>query len=104
MQMKVQTPPQQTPYVGYQSERMMQQDDEDMMDCDDDRIAAEETILNGHLECVKEEAQLITQEGELITKIEKAMVNETNYDMKGYLDMAEVIARKKLEMYSSLLS
>jgi hypothetical protein len=75
-----------------------------MMDCDDDRITAEEIILNGHLECVKEEAQLITQEGELITKIEKAMVNETNYDMKGYLDMAEVIARKKLEMYSSLLS
>jgi hypothetical protein len=27
---------------------------------DDDRIGAEENILNGHLECVKEEAQLIT--------------------------------------------
>jgi hypothetical protein len=46
---------------------------------------------------------LITQEGELITKIEKAMVNEANYDMHGYLDMAEQIARKKLEMYSKLL-
>lgn len=74
-----------------------------MMAYEDDRIGAEENILNGHLECVKEEAQLITQEGELITKIEKAMVNETNYDMKGYLDMAENIARKKLEMYSKLL-
>lgn len=71
---------------------------------DDDRISAEENILNGHLECVKEEAQLITQEGELITKIEKAMVNDANYDMKGYLDMAENIARKKLEMYSKLLN
>ena len=71
---------------------------------EDDRISAEEQILNGHLECVKEEAQLITQEGELITKIEKAMVNDANYDMKGYLDMAEAIARKKLEMYSRLLS
>ncbi len=71
---------------------------------DDDRIGAEENILNEHLECVKEEAQLITQEGELITKIEKAMVNDANYDMKGYLDMAENIARKKLEMYSRLLS
>lgn len=59
--------------------------------------------MNGHLECVKEEAQLITQEGELITKIEKAMVNENDYDMKGYLDRAERIARKKIEMYSSLL-
>jgi len=27
-----------------------------MMGYDDDRIAAEENILNGHLECVKEEA------------------------------------------------
>jgi hypothetical protein len=32
------------------------------------------------------------------------MVNEANYDMKGYLDMAERIARKKLEMYSRLVS
>jgi hypothetical protein len=31
-----------------------------MMDSDDDLISAEELILNGHLECVKEEAQLIT--------------------------------------------
>lgn len=32
------------------------------------------------------------------------MVNESDYDMKGYLDMAEDIARKKLEMYSNLLN
>lgn len=32
------------------------------------------------------------------------MVNEAHYDMKGYLAMAEVIARKKLEMYSKLLA
>ena len=75
-----------------------------MLGEEDDRIAQEENILNGHLECVKEEAQLITQEGELITKIEKSMVNDANYDMKGYLDMAESIARKKLEMYSNLLN
>lgn len=31
-----------------------------LCDYEDDRIAAEENILNGHLECVKEEAQLIT--------------------------------------------
>jgi len=31
-------------------------------------------LINKHLECVKEEAQLITQEGEMITKIENAMV------------------------------
>ena len=74
-----------------------------MMITEDDRISAEENILNGHLECVKEEAKLITEEGELITRIEKAMVNDSNYDMGGYLRMAEVIAKKKLEMYSKLL-
>jgi hypothetical protein len=31
-----------------------------MMPSEDDRITAEENILNEHLECVKEEAQLIT--------------------------------------------
>jgi hypothetical protein len=77
-----------------------QEDDFD----DEDKIAAEENLLNEHLACVKEEAQLITQEGELITKIERQMVNEAQYDMKGYLMMAEVIARKKLEMYSKLLN
>lgn len=63
---------------------------------EDERLGAEEIILNSHLECVKEEAQLITQEGELITKIEKAMVSESNYDMKAYIDRAEEIAKKKL--------
>ncbi len=29
-------------------------------DLDDDKIAAEENLLNEHLSCVKEEAQLIT--------------------------------------------
>lgn len=45
-------------------------------DEDEEKIAAEENLLNEHLACVKEEAQLITQEGELITKIERQMVHE----------------------------
>ena len=83
---------------------MMDHDHNEEDDDDEDKIAAEENLLNEHLACVKEEAQLITQEGELITKIERQMVNEAQYDMKGYLSMAEVIARKKLQMYSKLLS
>jgi hypothetical protein len=31
-----------------------------MIGDEDERIAGEENILNSHLECVKEEAQLIT--------------------------------------------
>ena len=68
-----------TPQMRNEHQQFMLDEEEDS------KIAAEETILNGHLECVKVEAQLITQEGELITKIEKAMVNDVNYDMRGYL-------------------
>lgn len=35
--------------------------------------------------------------------IEKQMVNENDYDMDNYLEVAEEIARKKIEMYSHLL-
>jgi len=60
-------------------------------------------VLHNHLECVKQEAYLITVEGELITKLEHAMLNEESYDMQSYLATAEQIANEKLEMYSELL-
>lgn len=36
-------------------------------------LLEEEKVLYNHLECVKQEAQLITVEGEIITKLENAM-------------------------------
>ena len=50
-----------------------------------ERLQAEENVLNNHLECVKQEAYLITVEGEVITKLENAMLNDENYDMDSYL-------------------
>ena len=78
---------------------------EDDVDAEEeaDRLQAEETVLNNHLECVKQEAYLITVEGEIITKLENAMMNDEQYDMAAYLESAEEIARKKLAMYSELL-
>ena len=52
---------------------------------------------------MKQEAYLITVEGEVITKLENAMLNDENYDMDSYLQSAEEIAQKKLKMYSELL-
>ena len=69
-----------------------------------ERLQAEEGILNNHLECVKQEAYLITVEGEMITKLENAMMNDEAYDMGAYLASSEEIARKKLAMYSELLN
>ena len=53
---------------------------------------------------MKQEAYLITVEGEIITKLENAMLNDEQYDMDKYLESAEEIARKKLAMYSELLN
>ena len=88
---------------------VMAQDLDDFQNCefdeeeDAERLKAEENVLNNHLECVKQEAYLITVEGEIITKLENAMLNDENYDMDSYLQSAEDIARKKLSMYSELL-
>jgi hypothetical protein len=46
---------------------------------------------------------LITTEGEIITKIEKAMVNSEDYDIKDYIQNTRAIAKQKLDMYSKLL-
>ena len=67
-------------------------------------LLAEEKILYSHLEYVKQEAQLITVEGEIITLLENEMREGESYDMKKYLDTAEKIAEKKLQMYADLLT
>ena len=70
---------------------VMAQDLDDLQNCefdeeeDAERLKAEENVLNNHLECVKQEAYLITVEGEIITKLENAMLNDENYDMDSYL-------------------
>ena len=67
-------------------------------------LLAEEKILYSHLEYVKQEAQLITVEGEIITLLENEMREGESYDMKKYLDTAQEIAEKKLQMYADLLN
>jgi len=68
----------------------------------EEMLNEEESILNGHVECVKEDAQLLTEEGELITKLQTAMTNESEYDMALYLKKVEQIAKKKIKMYADL--
>ena len=70
---------------------------------EDFRLREEEKVLYKHLECVKQEAQLITHEGEIITRLENAMGDGEQYDMLEYLETAEQIAERKLKMYSELV-
>lgn len=77
-----------------------------MMESDegeDERVQAEKDILNTHLEAVREEAQLIQREGEMITTLELAFMNEEEYDMREYLADARQIAMRKFQMYGQLL-
>ena len=66
-------------------------------------LAGEGSILNCHVECVKEDAQLLTEEGELITRLQTAMTQEQSYDMRQYIQHVELIAKKKIQMYSNLM-
>ena len=65
-------------------------------------MQAEKDILNTHLEAVREEAQLIQREGEMITTLELAFLNEEEYDMREYLSDARQIVMRKFQMYSQL--
>lgn len=59
---------------------------------EEERMRAEESIYNTHLDAVKEEVQLIQREGEMITTLERAIKNEEDYDMRDYLANARQIA------------
>jgi hypothetical protein len=65
------------------------QDEDDLKDI---MLMEEERVLYNHLECVKQEAQLLTIEGEIITRLENAMSEGDTYDMNEYLMTAEQIA------------
>lgn len=71
---------------------------------EEERFRAEEHILNTHLEAVKEEAQLIQREGEMITSLEQAIMNDQEYEMRDYLADARQIAIQKIQMYQQLMS
>ena len=70
---------------------------------EEERMRAEESIYNTHLDAVKEEVQLIQREGEMITTLERAIKNEEDYDMRDYLANARQIALQKIQMYQQLM-
>lgn len=59
-------------------------------------MAEEEFILNRHVECVKEEAKLLTKEGEIINKVQSSITKGEDFDMADYIATVEEIAAHKL--------
>jgi hypothetical protein len=60
--------------------------DQSPEELEEQRLLAEEKVLYNHLDCVKQEAQLITVEGEIITRLENAMGDGDQYNMEEYLE------------------
>ena len=62
-----------------------------------------EEIINNHMNIVKESANILSEEGDLITNI-KGVGKIPNFSLDNYIDGLEIIVDKKLDMYSQIKS
>lgn len=67
----------------------------------DKLVDIEDVIINLHMSIIKEDAKLLTEEGDLITNI-KGIGEEANFEMETYADKLEAIINKKIILYSNL--
>ena len=71
----------------------------------DQIIEDEDEIVATHMDVIKQDAKMLTEEGELITKIkglEQDEENEEVFNMDEYLKRLEKIIDKKIDIYSGL--
>ena len=68
----------------------------------DQIIEDEDEIVATHMDVIKQDAKMLTEEGELITKIKGIEDNDENLDMDEYLKRLEKIIDKKIDIYSGL--
>lgn len=64
-------------------------------------VEIEDIIINLHMSIIKDDAKLLTEEGDLITNI-KGIGEEANFEMETYADRLEIIIEKKIKIYSDL--
>ena len=60
-----------------------------------------EDIINKHMVIIKESANILSEEGDLITNI-KGVGKVQNFTLDDYIDGLEIIVDKKLEMYEEI--
>ena len=63
-------------------------------------LAEEEELLETHVNAIKEDAKLLTEEGELIAMAQGQ--SDTEYDVDAYVSRLEVLVRHKLTVYQHL--
>ena len=57
-------------------------------------------LVNVHMNIIKEDAALLTEEGDLVSNIKG--VGEMDYDMEAYINDLERIISRKIRMYNNL--
>ena len=68
----------------------------------DQIIEDEDDIVATHMDVIKQDAKMLTEEGELITKIKGIEDSQENFTMEEYLKRLENIIDKKIDIYSGL--
>ena len=63
-------------------------------------IEEQEKLISNHMDIIKNEAQLLTEEGNLISKIKG--ITEENYSMEEYVPKIEQIIGEKLNYFKEL--
>ena len=67
----------------------------------DQLVEDEDKIVNLHMTIIKEDAKLLTEEGDLITNI-KGIGEESDFEMEKYVERLEKIIDKKINIYTDL--
>lgn len=64
----------------------------------DTLLEKEEELIGKHMALIKENAQLLTQEGGLISQVQE----NDNYEIEDYVNKMSKIVERKLEIYKHL--
>lgn len=71
-------------------------------DLNDKIIEQEEEIISTHMQIIRDDAKMLTEEGELITNIKGVGEVDTNFNMEDYMMSLDGIINKKILLYMNL--
>ena len=82
-----------------EEEEIIQKEENDNDNDNNNNIG--EDIINKHMVIIKESANILSEEGDLITNI-KGVGKKQNFTLDNYIDGLELIVDKKLDMYQEI--
>ncbi len=67
----------------------------DLLDKVDNVLEKEEDLIASHMQLIKENANILTKEGEVISYLQET----DDYDIDYYVDKCQLIVNRKLQIY-----